>query len=165
MMEFTLSRTVLIVCGAILMAAVAVPISDIYGAETSDSAGGVAENAASVIDAFLCADVDELFLDGASLLPSVGYSLIVDGHCVTAVGPSGDEHDAFIQCPVEGFVLGYGDKHIIQKYGAAAAGEEGLSERSGSGTSEFYRSDDVVKTDGEGKDPSPVSIIVSCGGL
>ena len=70
MIEFTLSRVVMCVCGIALLAAV----TGILGAVNDDSENGMmdglADSVADVLDRFEGSETDELTLRGTELLPS-----------------------------------------------------------------------------------------------
>ena len=83
MIEFTLSRVVMCVCGIALLAAV----TGILGAVNDDSESGMmdglADSVADILDRFEGSETDELTLRGTELLPSDDHVLTVSGHVVT----------------------------------------------------------------------------------
>lgn len=83
MMEFILSRAVLFTCGAILLAAVIVPVSGIYNTMEEDNMTDVSDSIASMLDSFWDSEADKMHLRGSDILLNAEYGLILDGHTVT----------------------------------------------------------------------------------
>lgn len=115
MIEFTSSRAALMLCGFILMASVAAPIGNIFEDRESDEISGIAENNAGVINAFYGSKLETMVLRGESLLPSVGYSMVMDGYFLTVFDPDGTEHIASMKVKSEKIVLGFGDSVTVAK--------------------------------------------------
>ncbi|MCQ2078965.1 MAG: hypothetical protein MJZ38_02775 [archaeon] len=107
MMEFVLSRAALMLCGVLLMGAVAIPLADVYGTEADDRLDGLVQRDAETIDDYWGRSFDEMFLRGSSMLPAPGHVLSVDGYKVRLVEPDGSEHTAFLHHPSDPFVLTY----------------------------------------------------------
>lgn len=82
MMEFTLSRVALIACGAILLAAVIVPVNGIYDSMEEENMTEVSDSIASMLDSFWDSETDTMHLRGWDILPSADYGLVLDGHKV-----------------------------------------------------------------------------------
>ncbi len=97
MMEFTFSRVTLIICGAILIASISVPLSGLYEDKAQCSLDEMTENTAKVIDSFWNSNLDKMYLDGDSLLPSAEYALYLDGYEITMVDGSGNEHTSYMK--------------------------------------------------------------------
>ncbi len=126
MMEFTMSRVTLIICGAILIAAVAVPLSGIYEDKTQESLGDMTEKTAVMIDSFWNSDIDRMYLDGNSLLPSAEYSLSVDGYEVTMTDGSGNEYRSYLKNKADSFTVTKGEIVTLVKYSGALTKEENV---------------------------------------
>lgn len=166
MMEFTLSRIALIICGAILLTAVAVPVAEIYEDRTTDSFEGLAEKTAANIDSFWRSDLDVLYLDGATVLPSPAYALHLEGHTVSVTDGSGNIHIAYTQKPSAKIDVSYGDvlklvKHwdllVLEK--DVPTGESGTVEIPQPGEQDPVKDPEVKKKrNGDG-------ITVSCGSI
>lgn len=109
MMEFVTSRTVLVVCGLILMTAVAVPMTQIMNGETDEGMGGLAAGAAEVIDRFWGSEMDEMRLRGCDMLPSPDCSLSIDGRVLTIRDGAGKEYVAGLAHMCTRVELGYMD--------------------------------------------------------
>ena len=126
MMEFTMSRVTLIICGAILIAAVAVPLSGIYEDKTQESLGDMTEKTAVMIDSFWNSDIDKMYLDGNSLLPSAEYSLSVEGYEVTMTDGSGNEYRSFLKNKADSFTVTKGEIVTLVKYNGTLMAEENV---------------------------------------
>ena len=126
MMEFTLSRVTLIICGAILIAAVAVPLSGIYEDKTQDSLGDMTEKTAVMIDSFGNSDIDRMYLDGDALLPSAEYSLSVEGYEVTMTDGSGNEYRSYLKNKAGSFAVSKGEIVTLVKYNGVLTAEENV---------------------------------------
>ena len=83
MLEFTMSRVALFVCGAILLGAVAIPISDTYDDRSERDLRDVVDKTAIIMDTFGRSDIDTMTLRGWDILPTPGCVLELDGHNVT----------------------------------------------------------------------------------
>lgn len=91
MIEFTLSRVVLCVCGLAMLATVSGAVGAIYDTDRGDMDGELADRLAHMMDAFESSDNDTIVLDGSRILPN-GYAMKV--------------HDGFVE------LIGEGRKHI-----------------------------------------------------
>ena len=76
MIEFTLSRVTLCVCGVILLVSVTAVIQGVYDNDRSEDDDHLVQRIGYILDVFESSDVDELILDGSTILPS-GYFLVV----------------------------------------------------------------------------------------
>ena len=88
MIEFTISRVVLCVCGTILLVSVAGVLGSIYDLDRSDEDDRLVQRIGYMLDAFESSEVDEIFLDGTSILPE-GYGLKVGGGFVELYSDQG----------------------------------------------------------------------------
>lgn len=82
MMEFTLSRVTLCVCGAVLLGAVCVPISGIYSANEDVRMTENADSIADMIDSFWYSSADIMTLRGWDILPSPDCHIEVKGNLI-----------------------------------------------------------------------------------
>ncbi|MBE6523357.1 MAG: hypothetical protein E7Z65_00570 [Thermoplasmata archaeon] len=106
MIEFTISRVVMCACGVILLISVTGVLDGIYDLDRSDEDERLVLRIGYMLDAFESSDVDELFLDGASILPE-GYGLKVRGGFVELYSES-DRHISMTSYSSE-FELSYGE--------------------------------------------------------
>ena len=97
LMEFTLSRASLMICGVILLTATVSPVADFLQDENDGYLQELAEKDARLLDALVESGYDEVFLHGDSFLPSAEYSLRVDGYLLTIQAPDGAERTAALR--------------------------------------------------------------------
>ena len=82
MMEFTLSRVALMVCGVIMLAAVTSPVSSIFDEKEESCIQQQSENIAGMLDLFYESQADEMVICLSDMIPSAGIGLIFDGRFV-----------------------------------------------------------------------------------
>ncbi len=82
MMEYTLARVALIMCGAIMLAAVVPPVTSLFENEERADMQEQAENISSMFDRFYESGADDMILPMNSILPR-NSSLTVKGYLVT----------------------------------------------------------------------------------
>jgi hypothetical protein len=85
MMEFTISRVALGMCGLILLATVISPVTSIYDDREDAKMQDLSESIAAMIDAFYDSEADSMAMSVNEILPSSSSSMRFDGHlvCVT----------------------------------------------------------------------------------
>ena len=115
MMEFTYSRAALIACGVILMSAFTGPFCDLMENETGEDLQELAESDARVIDRFWQSKMNELYLQGDSMLPSDAYTLTVEGDLLTITDQDGKCFHATLKKDSGSFVLSWGETVTISK--------------------------------------------------
>ena len=110
MMEFTMSRVALCICGVVMIASVTGVLSGIYDMGTSDQDDRLVQRIGYMLDVFEASDVDEIILDGPMILPT-GYSISVhDGLVELTDGQS--IHLALTSYDSE-FSLGYDELIVV----------------------------------------------------
>lgn len=92
MLEFTMSRVVLCLCGVILLGSVCVPLSGIYSTNNDVLMTESTDSIAAMIDSFYDSEADTMTLRGWDILPSTDCSLKVDGHNVILSNSSSQYH-------------------------------------------------------------------------
>ena len=85
MIEFTISRAVLCVCGVMLIASATGVLGAIYDTETDSADRDLADRFAYMLDVFQSSKDDTLILDGGRMLPE-GYSVSVHDGFVELFG-------------------------------------------------------------------------------
>lgn len=115
MIEFTMSRMALMICGLVMFSAAAIPAADFIDSGSDTDLYGLAEKDAAVIDAFWQSGADELILHGEAMIPSPGYRLEMDGKLLIIHSPEGREYTAPVKYDCGSFTLGYGEERILQK--------------------------------------------------
>lgn len=108
MMEFTLSRASLMICGVLLLTAAVSPVADFLQDENDGYLQELAENDARLLDALLESDYDVVYIHGDSFLPSAEYSMRVDGYMLTVSAPDGREYSAAMRNQVVPMEISYG---------------------------------------------------------
>ncbi len=108
MMEFVTSRAMMMVCGAMLMAAILVPMSQMMEDDTDSEISGLIESDALALDSFYSSDLDSMTIRGSAMLPSPEFTLKADGNMLTMTSPGGRTYTAALVHPIYGLDLGYG---------------------------------------------------------
>lgn len=85
MMEFTISRVALGMCGIILLAAVLSPVTGLYDGKETVEMQEQTDNIAKMVDSFYLSEADNMTLNMGEILPSTSVSLKVDGNMITIV--------------------------------------------------------------------------------
>ena len=81
MMEFTLARVVMIVCGTVLLAAVIPPVASAFDNEESAELQEQTEMICNMMDSFYRSEADEMVIPLNSVLPH-NSSISMEGHLV-----------------------------------------------------------------------------------
>jgi len=123
-MEFVTSRTMMMLCGTVLMMAILTPMSQMTDMDTENRVSGIAEADAAAIDSFYDSGLDTLKVRGDALLPSPGYHLTAEGHVLTITSSDGRKHTAALLHPVENMEICYTDTVTLirTEEGTTAAG-------------------------------------------
>lgn len=82
MMEFTLSRVILCVAGALILGAMIVPVMDAFDDRNYESYQDQSEKIASMFDAFYASDVDRMTIAMDRILPQ-GCEMRLEGNVLT----------------------------------------------------------------------------------
>ncbi|MDR3206456.1 MAG: hypothetical protein LBT41_05135 [Candidatus Methanoplasma sp.] len=106
MIEFTLSRVAVFACGAVLLAAAVVPISESYEGRKDADLAGAADKVALMIDAFWDSEADVMTLRGWDVLPFQDMSVEIDGHVLTMT-KSGREYRSLVEHPADRISISY----------------------------------------------------------
>ncbi|AGI47994.1 hypothetical protein TALC_01001 [Thermoplasmatales archaeon BRNA1] len=109
MMEFVSSRAALIVCGAILMGSVLVPVSGILEDDEYDLVQSLAEKDASVIDHLFDSNLHVITIDGSDMLPSPSYRMVLEGHDLVITDGDSRLYIAYLAHVSERIEIGYSD--------------------------------------------------------
>lgn len=117
MIEFTMSRVVLCICGAVLLGAVAVPFSGICSSNEDVLMAETADSMAEMIDSFYRSEADTMTVRGWDVLPNSGCSLYADG-CHLVLENNGKEYRSLISCRTDGFSLSYNDTVTLERSGS-----------------------------------------------
>ena len=115
MIEFTASRIVLCICGAVLLSTAAGIMGSYQNGAEYGMEENLAEDIAAMLDKFWDSETQEMTLEGSRILPSPGHTLRVESHMVT-LEKDGRAHSAPTRCGTE-FELGYGGTVTVEKFG------------------------------------------------
>lgn len=100
MMEFTVSRVAVMACGAMLLAAVMIPFTNVMDDREEEHYQTQCDNISAMIDAFSESRTEEMTISMNTVLPTNDSSLVLEGHIVKLrVGDK--EYQAVVRCPVE----------------------------------------------------------------
>lgn len=108
MIEFTMSRIAVFACGVILLAAIVVPISDVYDGRKDADLTEAADKIAFMIDTFWDSEADVMTLRGWDILPFSDMSVEISGHVLT-VNKGGKEYRSLIEHPADSISISYND--------------------------------------------------------
>lgn len=116
MIEFTMSRVAVFICGAILLAAIAIPVADQYDRKEIDGMIDVADNITYMIDSFWESEADVMTVRGWDILPSPDYSASLNGHSLTLSNSEGT-FTSLISHAAEPIIITYDDIISIERNG------------------------------------------------
>lgn len=116
MIEFTLSRVSLLMCGVVLLAAIIIPVTDYYDAKEETDMNRTAESISLMIDSFWDSDADTMILRGWDILPSADCSLSIDEHIVSLNTNKGS-YRVPISHPSNQITMSYNDIVEIERNG------------------------------------------------
>jgi len=80
MIEFTISRVCLTICGIVLLTTVSASVIVLYDGSVDDRMQTIANDAAGMMDRFERSSVDVMTLSLNEILPGPEYTMEVDGH-------------------------------------------------------------------------------------
>jgi len=120
LLEFTMSRVALCICGAILLGAVAVPFSAICSSDGDVRMTETADSIAETIDGFYRSEADTMTLRGWDILPNAGCSFRVErGFVILCDGEK--EYLSPVSCASEDFSLRYDGTVTLKRSGPGIA--------------------------------------------
>jgi len=109
MMEFTISRVCMSVCGLILLSAILVPVTGMYDSQARNMESNVSDDIARLIDEFSRSDMDTFVLPAGDILPSASSYLEINGQMITLNTDRGMHRSATYSEVISDNVFGYGD--------------------------------------------------------
>ena len=108
MIEFTMSRVILIVCGVAILASVMVPIQSFYGERYDSSMEDAADRLSFILDEFWASEADTMTIRGWEILPSSDSFVEIEGHSLT-VHFKERSYRSLVQVSMERVVIGQKD--------------------------------------------------------
>ncbi|MCL2143579.1 MAG: hypothetical protein FWH44_04910 [Methanomassiliicoccaceae archaeon] len=82
MMEFTLARVCMSVCGLVLLAAVIVPVTGMYESKTVSTESNVSEDIGKLVDGFYYSEMELFIVPMSDILPDTSSYIEFDGHVI-----------------------------------------------------------------------------------
>ena len=114
MMEFTLSRVAMSICGLILLVAVVAPVVHVFEESGDRDVQDIADDTAALIDRFERSKADKMILSVSDVLPGPSYSLILNDGVLT-VENDGHLYRSPLSSEVSGGTFVCGDMIEITK--------------------------------------------------
>jgi len=114
LIEFTMSRVVLFVCGVAILAAVMVPLHSIYDERYDHSMEDAADRLSFILDEFWASEADAMTIRGWEVLPSSDCFIEIEGHDLT-VYLKDRSYRSLTAHSMERTVIGHGDAVTITK--------------------------------------------------
>jgi hypothetical protein len=110
MIEFTISRVCMSICGLILLAAVIVPVISMYDSQTANMESDVSDSISRMIDDFYYSKMETVIIPMNDILPNASSYLEFKGYLVTLTTERGI-YKSGTNIPViaPDIIFGYGD--------------------------------------------------------
>ncbi|MCL2786462.1 MAG: hypothetical protein FWD81_04500 [Methanomassiliicoccaceae archaeon] len=110
MMEFTIARVCMGICGLILLAAVVVPVTGMYESHTVSMESDIPDEIAYLIDDFYYSKMDTFTVPMSDILPNPSSYAEFDGYLVTMTTERGTyKGGTNVLMMTSDGVFGYGD--------------------------------------------------------
>ena len=119
MIEFTMSRVALIICGLAVLAAVVVPLQSFYDERYDRSMENTADKVAFILDEFWASEADTLTIRGWEILPSSDCFIEIEGHNLI-VHMKGKSYRSLMMKSMDRTTIGHGDAVTVSKLQAFA---------------------------------------------
>ncbi|MCL2509742.1 MAG: hypothetical protein FWF07_01505 [Methanomassiliicoccaceae archaeon] len=114
MIEFTMSRVILIVCGVAVLASVMIPIQSFYGERYDSSMEDAADRLSLILDEFWASEADTVTIRGWEILPSSDCFVEIEGHSLT-VHFKERSYRSLVKESMERVVIGHKDMITLTK--------------------------------------------------
>jgi hypothetical protein len=116
LLEFTMSRVSVFICGAILLSLVIIPVSGIYGEKEDIGMTDMTDTVTNMMDSFWGSEVDVMTIRGWDILPSPNASLSIQGHIVT-IHKDGRSYRGMIEHAANDITLSYNQILKVERGG------------------------------------------------
>ena len=123
MMEFTLSRVCMSLCGFMLLAAVIVPVTGMYESDTVGMESRIPESVASLINDFYFSKIDSLTVPMSDILPDAASYIGFGENMITLTTERGIYMTGTNVPTVSDGVFGYGDILRLSRSGGSVVAE------------------------------------------
>ena len=126
MIEFTLSRVCMSVCGLMLLAAVVGPVTGMYESKTVSMETDVSDSIGTLIDGFYYSKMETITVSMSDVLPSTSSYVEFDGYLITMTTERGVYKSGTNVAVITGNdgPFGYGDIMKLTKDGGAVIAEK-----------------------------------------
>jgi hypothetical protein len=114
MMEFTLSRVCMSVCGLILLSVVMIPVTGMFEDSSDSDVQDLADNTGRLLETFERSGADVMFLEMKDILPDHSYSLRMENGMII-ITEKGKEFRTSIPWNVDTSAYQYEDVIEIRK--------------------------------------------------
>ena len=116
MIEFTLSRVCMSVCGLILLSAVLIPAMGMYDSQARNMESDVSGGIADLIDNFHRSEMDVFIIPAGDILPGTSSYVEIKGQMITLTTDHGVYRSGTYANVVSNSIFGYGDMIKMSKY-------------------------------------------------
>jgi len=123
MIEFTMARVCLSVCGLLLLAAVIVPVTGMYESDAAGRESDVSDDIAKLIDNFYYSEMNEAVIPMNDILPNIFSYAEFDGRLVTLTTDRGVYKSGTKVFVISDGTLGYNDIIRLTKNADAVTAE------------------------------------------
>jgi hypothetical protein len=124
MIEFTISRVCMSVCGLVLLAAVIAPVTGMYESKTARMEFDIPGNIASLIDDFHYSKMDALAITMSDILPNSSSYVELNGQKITVTTGRGTYIGGTSVPVTADGVFGYGDIVMLSKQNGTVVAEK-----------------------------------------
>jgi hypothetical protein len=125
MIEFTISRVCMSICGLVLLAAVIVPVTGMYESQTVSMESDTSDSVSEMIDDFYYSKMETFVVSMTEILPSASSYLEFNGYLVTLTTERG-VYKSGTNIPViaeANTAFGYGDILKLSRTDGAVTAE------------------------------------------
>jgi len=123
MIEFTMARVCLSVCGLLLLTAVIVPVTGMYESDAVDRESDVSDDIAKLIDNFYYSEMNEAVILMNDILPNIFSYAEFNGHLVTLTTDRGVYKSGTRAFVISDGTLGFNDVIRLTKNGDTVTAE------------------------------------------
>ena len=114
MLEFTMSRVSLFICGAVLLSITIIPVSGIFDERSDADMLDATDQIATMMDSFWSSDSDTMTVRGWDILPSADCSLSLNEHTVT-INKNGKTYHGLMVHRADDVSLSYGQTMTVER--------------------------------------------------
>jgi len=126
MMEFTLARVCLSVCGLLLLAAVIVPVTGMYESHTVNMESDVPDDIARFVDGFWYSEMDDITVPMNEILPNISSHIEFKDHMIILTTDRGTYKSGTKVPVISEDIFGYGDMLRLSKNEGIVTAERSL---------------------------------------